>query len=362
MAIALQFSGFNPSNLKVTSSPLAELMALLHVWAEPDHHLEFSDAVQTLASGVDESLISEFQALSPLWARFRARFFFPLSLQLGSLFDRELAALAAMPVNAFAGMAAEALKGFSQGQATTIDVLSDSQAQRDFLDSCRARSASRFELAEQLVNNPQKFRSRIIRFCIECWNSFFAEEWESLYQEISGSAAQLTMKFKRSEPTSVIAEVGATAKAFPGAAEVRFDKLQQRSVPLLDRELLMIPSKWIGNHLTVKDHPGYPVIVHYPLQRDRDPILKITQVRERLQALSADSRMELFRHISAEPMTTSELASRMGQPAAQISRSLRVLREADLVVSERKGKLVYHRIDIKTVLSLGPDLLSTLTR
>lgn len=362
MAIALQFAGFDINNLRVSVSPLSELMAVLHVLAEPDHHFESSAKVQAIARNLDDRLIAEFNALSPLWARFRARFFFPVSTEPKQNLDRELAGMAALPLEAFVSMAAEAIRGFSKDLPAARELLQDEKVRREFLDTCRSRSLGRFELAEQLLNDPEQFRQRIIEFCLDCWNSFFKVEWEELALTVGRAAAQLAGKLNQTDPIATIASLSVTAKAFRGASEVRFDKLQQRRVKMAERELLLVPSHWIGNHLTVKDNAGYPVIVHFPAQTRQEDLLQIHQVRDRLSALSADSRMELFRHISAEPMTTSELAVRLGQPAAQISRSLRVLREAGLVVSDRHGKLVYHRIDTATVLRMGPDLLATLTR
>lgn len=72
--------------------------------------------------------------------------------------------------------------------------------------------------------------------------------------------------------------------------------------------------------------------------------------------------MELFRHLVEEPITTSELTSRMDQTSAQISRELRVLSDADLPVSERRGKLIFHRVNVDKIIRLGPDLLSTVLR
>ncbi|ASN39971.1 transcriptional regulator [Arthrobacter sp. 7749] len=362
MAIELRFAGFDTNNLRVVVSPLTELMAILHVWAEPDHHFDSSAEVQAIARNLDERTIAEFDALSPLWARFRARFFFPVRSESNPTFERELAGMAALPIDVFVSMAAEAVRGFSKDLPAASELLQDQKIRREFLETCRSRSLGRFELAEQLLEDPEAFRERIINFCSECWNSFFGKEWVALSLTIGRAAAQLSGKLNRADPIETIASLSVTAKAFHGTSEVRFDKLQQRRVQLAKRQLMLVPSRWIGNHLTVKDNAGYPVIIHFPAQTPQEELLQIQQVRDRLSALSADSRMELFRHISAEPMTTSELAGRLGQPAAQISRSLRVLREAGLVVSDRHGKMVYHRIDTATVLRMGPDLLATLTR
>ena len=114
--------------------------------------------------------------------------------------------------------------------------------------------------------------------------------------------------------------------------EVRIDKLQQYSVPLKDRTVIAVPSVRIGSHLTVKWEPMVPIIIHFPLRTASERPLGIGAMRQRLAALNSDSRMELFRHLVGEPITTSELASRMNETPALISRELRVLRNADLLI------------------------------
>jgi hypothetical protein len=47
-------------------------------------------------------------------------------------------------------------------------------------------------------------------------------------------------------------------------------------------------------------------------------------------ALTSPARMELCRHLLGEPITTSELAARLGSSEPQVSRALRTLRDAGL--------------------------------
>jgi hypothetical protein len=46
----------------------------------------------------------------------------------------------------------------------------------------------------------------------------------------------------------------------------------------------------------------------------------------------------------------------------EISRSLAHLRAVGLVVSQRDGKYIHHRLDFTTIMRLGPDFLATVTR
>ena len=362
MAITLQLAGADSKRMHAVISPMAELMALLHVLAEPEHHMEAKEALTTVSKALVPSTVDEFNILSPLWARFRCRLLFPLGLAPNNTFESEVLALRNLPLESFVGMAAEAIYGFSRRLPAPAGLMHEPDSRREFIELCRTRSQGRFELAEVLLRSPDAFRSRLLGFLTDCHNSFFAREWERVSGELQRAAASVAGRLRTSDPVSVLSSLSVTAKAYPELAEVRFDKLQQRRINAADQDMILIPSVWIGAHLTVKDSSGYPVVIHFPAAQPDRERLSIRQVRNRLAALSSEARMELFRHISAEATTTSELSVRLGQPAAQVSRSLGVLKEAGLVLSERRGKQVYHRINAEAVLNLGPDILATLMR
>lgn len=362
MAITLQLAGADTKRMRAVISPMAELMALLHVLAEPEHHTEAKEALAAVSKDLTPATVDEFNILSPLWARFRCRLLFPLGLTSNNSFDAEVLALRNLSSDAFVGMAAEGIYGFSRQLPEPGALLNSPSSQREFLDLCRTRSMGRLELAEILVRNPEAFRSRLLDFLTYCNASFFAPEWERIAGQIQQAAALLDGRLRTMEAVTVLSGLSVTAKAYPELSEVRFDKLQQRRITAEGQDMILIPSVWTGAHLIVKDSPGYPIVIHFPAAQPDRERLSIRQVRNRLAALSSESRMELFRHISAESMTTSELAIRLKQPAAQVSRSLGILKEAGLVLSDRRGKQVYHRINSEAVMNLGPDILATLLR
>src|SRR5689334_21800024 len=62
------------------------------------------------------------------------------------------------------------------------------------------------------------------------------------------------------------------------------------------------------------------------------------------EALASRPRREILAYLSAQPLTTSELAQRFNMTAPSISRHLTVLENAGLVVSERRGQFVYYNL------------------
>lgn len=72
------------------------------------------------------------------------------------------------------------------------------------------------------------------------------------------------------------------------------------------------------------------------------------------EALASRPRREILAFLSAQELTTSDLAKRFNMSAPAISRHLTVLEHAGLVSAERKGQFVFYRL-------VGDNLVNTLT-
>ena len=59
-----------------------------------------------------------------------------------------------------------------------------------------------------------------------------------------------------------------------------------------------------------------------------------------LKALADEHRWEIVRTLLAESLSVSQLAKRLRMPQPNVSKHLRILREAGIVVTERAGKEV----------------------
>lgn len=361
MTIVLKLSGFETSDFHVTVSPLAELMSVLHIVAEPDHHLDSRAVLAAVSEHADDSFYREFRFLSPLWARYRCRLFFPFTTHADSLKD-ELAALDALPLEQFVAYMAEATQGNYGIPAPVERLVADTPERSEYLKYCRSRSTERYDLAVRLLDDPGDIKDRLLAFLADSNERFFKREWEIVQNNIVRSAAVHSHQARQFPGAGSFERLHPSVQYLEQANEVRFDKLQRQNVQLAGRTVIAIPSVRIGSHLTLKWNPEAPVIVQFPLHIADSAQLNIESMRRRLAALYSDTRMELFRHLANEAITTSELATRLGQSAAQISRELRMLRDADFLLSERRGKHIYHRINLEKIVNLGPDLISILLR
>ncbi|MCR8669570.1 DUF5937 family protein [Agrococcus sp. HG114] len=363
MPIVFDVAEVRADDVVIAPSELAELMALLHVLAEPDHHRDRRRETDRIVAAIPANLLRQLRVHAPLWARFRLRAFLPLQAAGGGLsFDSSLDAVRALPLTAFFEMAAETVAG-----GRLPDHQQPSRDEAAFLEHCRSKSDERESLARRLLRDPAAFRDQVVDIAARCHDRFFAEVWAGIEPALQ-QRADLQREQLALEPVGeLLASLAPDAHLFGQREHVVFDKLQSAVVPGAGREFVLIPSVWSDPHLLIKYDAAYasvpmPVIVQYPVRRPVASGLSLRTVQERLAVLSDESRQELCRHLVNEWCTTSELARRTGMTAPQVSRHLRRLKDVDLLVSTRNGKLVAHRLRSERIYQLGYEFLSTLTR
>jgi DNA-binding transcriptional ArsR family regulator len=66
------------------------------------------------------------------------------------------------------------------------------------------------------------------------------------------------------------------------------------------------------------------------------------------KALSVDKRIRILELLKVHPLCVSELSTRLGITQGAASQHLRVLREAQLVRTDRRGYFIHYRLDEKT--------------
>ncbi|GAA3201897.1 winged helix-turn-helix domain-containing protein [Nonomuraea helvata] len=130
----------------------------------------------------------------------------------------------------------------------------------------------------------------------------------------------------------------------------------EHDVHLEGRGIVLLPSAFCRRHpITLRDTDLPPVLV-LPVQ---PPVGWLPRVRadgtmehEPVVALLGRTRAYVLEE-AARPMTTTELARRLGISLAMASRHTTVLRNAGLVASRREGNTIFHHIT-----ALGRGLLN----
>jgi|GEM_PF-3177563 len=361
MGITVDLRAASAADVTVVVSPLAELMACLHVLTEIDHHPEAARFLRTVEDRLDAQDRAQIQRFSPLWTRLRCRLFFPVAPDPAPSLSEELRRLAELPMETFLSLAAQGALGIPDDPDACA--LGEPGRAAAFLQHCRRRSQHRLELAKSLLDEPEAFRRSLIAFLERCDEAFFAEHWKGALPALLRSATSVRRELERASLSEALQSLSATATVLDDGERVRFDKLQVGAFSVREQRLLVVPSVRAWPHLTIKHDPGLPPVILYNVQAETSPeSLSVRQLATRLAALTSPLRLEMCRHLLGEPIATSELAVRLGMSEPQVSRTLRQLRESGLVVSERDGRFLRHRLATGVVKRLGPDILATITR
>ena len=80
------------------------------------------------------------------------------------------------------------------------------------------------------------------------------------------------------------------------------------------------------------------------------------------KALSSDARVRILQMLKQRALCVGALAARLDVSSAAVSQHLRILRDADLVVPDKRGYYVHYRLNRKTLeqwRQVADDLLTT---
>ena len=77
------------------------------------------------------------------------------------------------------------------------------------------------------------------------------------------------------------------------------------------------------------------------------------------RALADETRREILRMLRAGPRTSGDIASRFQSSWPTISRHLAVLRDAGLVITERKGQDIYYELNTSVFLDMVQHLMES---
>jgi DNA-binding transcriptional ArsR family regulator len=128
-----------------------------------------------------------------------------------------------------------------------------------------------------------------------------------------------------------------------------------RSIDLGGRGLVLAPSAFTGPHpFGVLDWTGQPALL-YPALPAATPWRAEPRRADGLTALLGKTRAAVLA-AAASGDTTSRLAGRLEVSLASVSQHLRVLREAGLIRSTRRGQAVHHDLTplgVQLVLATG---------
>lgn len=345
MSVVIVLEGVGPDRFTVTVSPLAELAATLHVLTEHTHHPEHAAWAAEVIRTAPPELTAGLDRFTPLWTPLRWRAFYP-GLDASSLTLDRFAELTAYTC-------ASRYHGFDFSR------LLHEPRQAAVLRQAVARLAEpHLRLTEDLLRDPEALRADVLEFLALCREVFFGDLWTRTAPTLTYAAHRLRQQLTHEGPAAALGSLSpAILRQHP--ARIVFDKVHDAVISPARTPVLLIPTWHGAPHVLVKNEPGLPPVVHFPIEA---PSVGVTLARARLLALTNPHRVRLCRLIARQTMTTADLADRLSMTRPMVARHLRVLRELGLVCVERHGRYVHYGLDLVAVERIGHDVVMALQR
>ncbi|TDQ00374.1 DUF5937 family protein [Labedaea rhizosphaerae] len=353
MVTSVDLSGLPADRIRVRPSPLAELGAVLHVLAEPQHHQDTATAL-----AVSAELAGELEEFSLLWYSGRADFLFPPDPRPS--LREELDGVDRLDDERWVAAALAAHRATSPAPRTWSP-LSDAVVRERALAAARARGPQQAAWAERVLADPATERERVRRFLLACESAFFGAVWDRVRPALTEEADRRRFDLAR-EGIGALGRISHAIGVDTERGTLTIDKLQDQSADGRDG-LTLIPSAYGAPHMTIVYATGWQPVLHYPAPGwDPRPVLRVEELDARLTALAHPLRLRFCRTLARGPHTTGELADFWQVTAPEVSRHLAVLKAAGLLISARRGRYVTYRLDIAACTGLGQQLVDVLGR
>lgn len=82
----------------------------------------------------------------------------------------------------------------------------------------------------------------------------------------------------------------------------------------------------------------------------------VTQLTRILKVLSVGTRVEIVRLLKGRSLCVNALAARLDVTQGAVSQHLRIMRDAGLVIDEKRGYFVHYRVNEKTLAAWREEI------
>jgi DNA-binding transcriptional ArsR family regulator len=330
MVTSIDIAGVAAGRIRVAPSPLAELAAVLHLLAEPQHHPDLASAAASMAAAVPARLAAELDDVDRL--------------------DDERWVSGALAAHRAVSPAPR-----------MWSPLRDPIARQRALASARPRGPRQAAWAERVLAAPAAERDRIRRVLLDCESAFFAATWQRVRPALAEEAERRRIDLAR-DGVHTLERISRAIRVDPERGLLTIDKLQDLTADGR-AGVTLIPSVFGGPHLTLVYATGWQPVLQYPRPgHGQRPVLRVEELDARLTALAHPLRLRLCRTLARGAHTTGELAEFWALTPPEVSRHLAVLKAAGLLVSQRRGRYVTYRLDLDACAGLGLQLIDVIRR
>jgi DNA-binding transcriptional ArsR family regulator len=354
VAIRFHLATISSEQIALGYSPVLEALISLHSALEPKHHpVQHPWARRTRA--LPARLREDLRRFAFLFDGYTPNFFAPTPARAFPRFENEVERIAALPEG-------ELTPEFEHSQRYVDVRRHPNGSPRSARDDADAEARRR--LAAKAVANPRKILGEFLELLSEYWKLAFRAEWSRLEPQLADASADTRRTIARSGLAQFLRGFGSEIRVDPDAGTFTLVRAHEHDVRLDSSEqLLLCPSVYSWPHVFVNCEAPYPLFLVYPapaVQRTATPRVPPDELLRIFRVLGDDTRMRALQLIAARPRSTQELAPLVGVSQAALSKHLRMLTEAGIVVSRRDGYYVLYELVPEPLENLNPKLLDFL--
>jgi DNA-binding transcriptional ArsR family regulator len=196
------------------------------------------------------------------------------------------------------------------------------------------------------------------------WEAAFGQEWQHLEELLAQSVAEAEHMLATDGAWAVLGRLPAHCKIGPDARELHVELPHDHRVEASpERPLVLSPSFFAWPHLIVSCDEPWPLALVYTapvLAREALPQIPSSDLVRTLSAVADDTRLRILKLIAERPRTAQEMEPLVGLSRAGLSKALRRLADAGLIVGRRESYYVVYSLASERVNAIGPALSSHL--
>ncbi len=282
MVTSIDIGGVPADRIRVAPSPLAELAAVLHLLAEPQHHPDVASSSASMATAIGPRSRPNLTNSSCSGHPPGADFLLPPDPRPS--LRAELDDIDRLDDETWVSAALAAHRAVTQ-PPTMWSPLSDPVARRRALASARARGPRQAAWAARVLGDPAVERERVRRVLLDCESAFFGATWERIRPALAEEAERRRIDLDR-DGLRALERISRAIRVDPERGVLTLDKLQDLTADARAR-ITLIPSVFGSPHLTLVYTAGWQPVLQYPRPgREQRPVLRVDELDARLTALA----------------------------------------------------------------------------
>ncbi|MFT9005704.1 MAG: metalloregulator ArsR/SmtB family transcription factor [Liquorilactobacillus hordei] len=345
MSIEIKFSPYALQNnetliqrIQFVYSPLNELFRSLHVLLNPRHHGMNIDWALTTKQQLSNKFLNDLQYFSLFYELGVPPILLNNFENLSSNLDTEIKELEKYLFSIDPQVILNSLEKIANDRESQfIPTLAKSLEWQDYTPTFSTN------LLDDLAHEPQKVYQHLLIFIKDYRQQIFDYTWQekNLDHFLLNEIKQQSIYLKQSGFVNLIDHLQIDRMYWQQKQLVIIKPFNQTIQLNNEDTILLVPSYFVWPHLFV-DQFKYGIVLCYDALNKIQAKISPQHLANILNALGDSIRLKIIKYLAEQPCTTQALGQILTMSDSTVSHHLKLLKEAGLVTTHKKGKFVLY--------------------